>query len=214
MAFTKTMPTSSPSTKRRRSSASSVQTLAPRPKPGVVGEAQGLVGVVGTVEQGHRAEDLFGRHPHGRGDAGDDGRRVEEAGTVDGRAAAEDVGPLRPGVVDQGGDLVASRGEGQGTDLGGGLHGVSDAETGHALDEGLFEGVVTVTVDDEALGRDAALAVVLDPGGDTDADGVVEIGRRQDHEGVAAAQLEDGLLDGASGRRRPPNDRPPRSRSG
>ncbi len=54
-------------------------------------------------------------------------------------------------------------------------------------------------MDDEPLGGDAGLAVVLHPAGDGGADRGVQIGRRHNDERVAAAELEHGRLDLVTG---------------
>gem|GEM_PF-4445429 len=59
--------------------------------------------------------------------------------------------------------------------------------------------VVDVLVDEEALGRDAALAVVDAARLDGMGDGFVEVGGGEDDEGVGAAEFEHGLLDEPSG---------------
>ena len=90
-------------------------------------------------------------------------------------------------------------GRGEGADVGGVEHGVSDAEGGHSGDEALFELGVDAVVDEEALGGDAGLAVVDAAGLDGVGDGGVEVGRGKDDEGVGATELEDGLFDEPSG---------------
>ena len=101
------------------------------------------------------------------------------------------------------GDLVEQvfedLGRGEGADVGGFEHGIADAEGGHAGDEAFFELGIDALVDDEALGGDAALAVVDAAGLDGVVDGGVEVGGGKDDEGVGAAELEDGLLDEPAG---------------
>src|SRR5438067_1484845 len=71
---------------------------------------------------------------------------------------------------------------------------VADLERPHSLDEALLELGGDSLVHDEALGGDAALAGVLDAGGDGDLDGLVEIGAGKHDEGIASSELEDRFL--------------------
>ena len=60
-------------------------------------------------------------------------------------------------------------------------------------------GSYSVVDDDEALGRVAGLAAVVEAGGDGGLDGRVEVVGRQQDERIGAAQLEHDLLEVAAG---------------
>ncbi len=61
------------------------------------------------------------------------------------------------------------------------------------------EGVVDGRLDDEALGRDAALSVVLRARLDGGLGGPVEVGVGEDEEGIGAAEFEHGRLERVPG---------------
>ncbi|CAO0831782.1 hypothetical protein SMICM17S_09809 [Streptomyces microflavus] len=142
---------------------------------------------------------------HGGGDPGEHGRGVEPAvlqaafELVGPAAAAQDGGAALHGVVDEllqvGAPLLA----GKRSDVGGLLQRVAHGEGAHPGGEVLGERVVHVGVDDEPLGGDAGLAVVLDAGGDGGGRGLLDVGRWQHDVRVAAAELQHGLLDLVTG---------------
>ena len=81
-------------------------------------------------------------------------------------------------------------------------HRIADNLRGHALHEALLELAVYRLVHDEALGGDAALAVVDAARLHCVLDRFRQIGRRHHNERVAAAQLKHALLDQVAGLRR------------
>ena len=116
------------------------------------------------------------------------------------------LAPLDKRVLDLLVHLVAALRSGKWPDLGRLVEGVADDELGHRLGITLQVLVGDRLVDDEALGGDAALAVVLDPRPNADLDGPVQVGRRHHDERVGAAELEHRLFDGVAGDR---SDRAP-----
>ena len=90
-------------------------------------------------------------------------------------------------------------GGGKWPDLGRLVEGITDDELGHGLGVALLVLVGDRLVDDEALGRDAALAVVLDPRPYADLDGPLHVGRWHHDERVGAAELEHCLFDDVAG---------------
>ena len=92
------------------------------------------------------------------------------------------------------------------------VHRVADAQRLHAGDEQLLELVGDVVVHDEALGRDAALPVVLHARGHRGLRGLLEVGRRHHDERVAAAELEHDRLELLARDRCRSSDRPACSR--
>ena len=115
------------------------------------------------------------------------------------RAAREHGGALRHGAVDLllqalGGELGRERAE----------HGVvgdrvADLRAGHRGGELLDERLVQVVDDDEALGRVAGLAVVVQTSVDGGLHGGVEVVGGQQDERVGAAELQHDLLEVATG---------------
>ncbi|CAG6394318.1 hypothetical protein SCOCK_260012 [Actinacidiphila cocklensis] len=165
----------------------------------VVGQRHRLAQVPHPVEGGDRAEGLLAVDAHRLGDPGQHGRLVVPAGRqrLGAAGAAQRLGAPGERVVDQLLQVGPALLGGQRADVGGRGRGVADPQGAHRPGEALGEVVVYVGVDDEALGRDAGLAVVLHPGGDRDLDRPVEVGggRRHHHEGVAAAEFQHRLLD-------------------
>ena len=97
--------------------------------------------------------------------AGHRRRRAPSAGRSSparssGSAAQEQPRPGRHRALHLLGELVADRRGGERADLGRRVHRIADLERRHAADEARRERVVDRLVDDEALGRDAGLAVV------------------------------------------------------
>ena len=84
-------------------------------------------------------------------------------------------------------------------DFGRFLHRISDDERLHGSHEAGFEVGVDILVDDEALGRDAGLAIVHRAGFDGRRESDFEIRGRHDNKGVGAAEFKDGALEQPSG---------------
>src|SRR5207247_6314905 len=84
-------------------------------------------------------------------------------------------------------------------DLGRAVERVAHAAGAQLADEALEERVGHGLDDDEALGGDAALAAVDEPGVGRRARRGREVGVGEDDERIAAAQLEHGLLQLAAG---------------
>ena len=130
------------------------------PELRAVGELDRRVDVRDAVEGGHRTEHLLAVHAHLRGDAGQHGRRVVEAGSLGRGAAAERPGSLGHRVGDEVLDVFALLLGGERADVGAVQHRVADGLGRHLFGEQALELVVDRVVHDEALGVDAGLAVV------------------------------------------------------
>ena len=129
-------------------------------------------------------------------DVGDDGRRIEPARAD--RAACpphSTRAPCATASADVLLDVEQALLVGERTDVGLLVHRIADAQRLHARDEQLLERVGDVVVHDEPLGRDAALPVVLHARRHRGLRGLLEVGRRHDHERVAAAELEHDRLE-------------------
>ena len=156
-------------------------------------------GVARPHDRRHRPEGLLveGRHPGL--DPEEDRRGVEPP--LAGQAVAAGREP-RPGL-DRPLHLVVEIAEqvfpGHGADVGRAVHGVAHLELLHPPDQLLLEAVGHGLVDDEALGRDAALAGVDGARPRRLARRRFRVGVGEDDERVGAAELEDGLLEAAPG---------------
>src|SRR3989449_3915440 len=160
----------------------------------VVRQRDGLVEVPGADHRRDRAEDLFiphfrasGLEPHGG--------LEEEAGTVDAAASAGEIRSLFAGAAHLLLDVLEDLFRGERTDVRRVVLRVADLEGAHALDESLLELGGDLLVHDEPLGRDAALPGVLHARRHGDLRCLVEIRAGENDERIAAAQLEDRLLE-------------------
>src|SRR5438128_1028142 len=160
---------------------------------GVVGERDGVVEPLRAHDGGDRAEDLFLPDLGPLGFEGD-GRLEEVAGAVQAPAAAGHVRTLLAGAAHLLFQVLEDLPGGERAHLCRVVLRVADLERPHSLDEALLELGGDLLVHDEALGGDAALARVLDAGGDGDLDGLVEVGTGKDDEGIAPSEFEDCLL--------------------
>ena len=75
------------------------------------------------------------------------------------------------------------------------VHRIADLQLFEARHEELLERVGYLRKDDEALGRNAALAGVYHPGGHGGPGRLFDVRVVEDDEGVGTAQFEDDLLD-------------------
>src|SRR6202165_2712040 len=132
-----------------------------QPEVGVVRDAKGILRVLDPDDRGHRAKRLLVVRGHARPNVGQDSGLEVVAVTPDSLAASQGVraqahrlGDLSLELLDQ----VASR---QWPDLVGAIHRVADLEGGHRAREAPLELIGNRLFDDEALGGDAALSVVL-----------------------------------------------------
>ena len=184
---------------RRRSAraraASVVHALAPRPKGESLATPDRLVDVAHAEQDGHRAEQLLVVGGRVGRDVGEHGRRVKNPGPVEPLAAGE-----QPRA---GGDRAARTCSSivstwfslaSGPMSVAGVHRVADLERLDAFDEAALELVGDRLVHDEALGRDARLAVVDRARLDRGPHRGVEVGARHHDERVAAAELEHVFL--------------------
>ena len=129
------------------------------------------------------------------------GAIVAAGGARDALAAGEAArAPMAHGALDLLRHLVADLRGGERAELGGGVHGITDRQRLHLLHEAPLELVEDLLVHDEALGRDAGLAVVDDARLHGRGGRGIQIGAGHDDERVAAAQLQHRLLDVLAGR--------------
>ena len=151
--------------------------VRPQAEAGGVGQRHGGVGVGHAVEGGDRAEHLLVVHAHGLGHAGHDRRRVVPARAGGPLAAAQHRRPPGHRVGHQLLDVAAAPLGGEGAHVGLRVNGVAQPQRRHPVDEAAFELVGDGVEDDEALGGDAALPVVLAAGHGRHPGGLVEVGR-------------------------------------
>src|SRR5712691_7459332 len=176
----------------------------PRPQRGaeaegrVVGETHGVRFVLSPDDRGHRAEGLLVERRHALVHVGEQRRRIEGARAGWNLAAEEPAGATRDGLFDLTVQGVAEIHARLGPDLGVARQRIADAAGTKLLEEPGDELIGHRLDDDEALGRDTALAAVDQPrvGRGAGRRGHVRVG--EDDEGIAAAQLEHGLLQRAA----------------
>ena len=172
---------------------------AAEPERRRVGQLQRVLRVARHDERRHGAEQLLVEGQHAARDAAEHRRRVVVAGAVGDLPAGEHLGALVLRLLDLVLELLPEVRAGERAEVGAVGHRVADGERRHLRHEALGERLVDVLVDDEALGGDAALAVVLRPRVHRLVDGEVEVGVGEDDEGVAAAELQHARLEGAAG---------------
>src|SRR5712664_448527 len=128
---------------------------------GVVRDAHGFVGIAYAYDRGDRTEGLLAECSHVGGDIPKDGGPEEVALPVHALAAGEHArsGPHR--LVDLTLERVEEVATGERADLRLRFHRVADDEVLDALREAPLEFFGDGLDDDEPLGRDAGLAVVL-----------------------------------------------------
>jgi hypothetical protein len=107
-------------------------------------------------------------------------------------------GALAPGLLDLPQQLGALRLRDDRPHLCRWIEGITHHQCVHGLGETSQKFVCHRLDHDEALGCDARLPVVLDPGRHRRPHRVVQIGRGQDDERIRAAKLENALLQGMS----------------
>src|SRR4051812_40943734 len=166
---------------------------------GAVGQCDGLVLVRHLVDDGGGAEQLLVVGPHLGRDAGEQGGLDEGALVVRTPAAGQHRGALVDGVLDLRVQVLSGALRGQGGQRRRRVGGVTRGEGGERLLEAGHEVVVDVLGDDDPLGGDAGLAAVLHPSRGGRLDGPPEVLGVEHDERVAAAQLEDRLLQVAPG---------------
>ncbi len=203
MALTNTAPASIPSMHRAISASSSAHTLEPSPK--VVALAASMAastsGTRITMATGPKISSwAIGMSvviPERTVGAN---HQPSPSGSL---APAWTVAPWRRRLLHLAHQLVALRLADDRPDVGGGVEGVAHDQRVHRLDEAGLELVGHRVDDDEALGRDARLAVVLHAGGHGGAHGVVEVGRlASTMKGSEPPSSSTRLLQGVAGGRR------------
>src|SRR3954463_6670220 len=173
----------------------------PRPRarsqaePGRVGERDRLADVLGAEHGRHGSEDLLVAARSARPRVGEDRRLEEEPIAGDPLAAGEHLRPRRHHLPYLRFQVLEHLGGGEGADLGLRIARIAEAQGLHPCRHPLRELVVDVAMDDEALGRDTALAGVLDACGHGGLDGLVEVRAGEDDVRVATTQLEDDFLE-------------------
>src|SRR3954451_21214120 len=166
---------------------------------GAVGQCDGLVLVRHLVDDGGGAEQLLVVGPHLGRDAGEQGGLDEGALVVRTPAAGQHRGALVDGVLDLRVQVLSGALRGQGGQRRRRVGGVTRGEGGERLLEAGHEVVVDVLGDDDPFGGDAGLPAVLHPSRGGRLDGPPEVLGVEHDERVAAAQLEDRLLQVAPG---------------
>ena len=164
MPLMKTLPASMRRASALARSMSRVHSAAPRPNSRVVGQADGLVRVAGADDRGHRAERLLAEAGHVRRDAGraPSARRSSPcplSALPPVSDAARPPRPMRPTWSARSSRRSRAR---QRADIGLAL--AAGSPTASALTAATNRSLELVgdgLLDDEALGGDAALAVVL-----------------------------------------------------
>src|SRR5439155_3407648 len=136
----------------------------PRPERGaeaerrVVGEAHGIRFVPGPDHGGHRAEGLLVERRHALVHIGEQRRRIEGAGAARNLAAEEPAGAAPDGILDLTVQVVAEIHARLRADLGVARQRIADTARAKLFDEPRDELIGHRLDDDEALGRDTALA--------------------------------------------------------
>ena len=139
-----------------------------------------MVDVARAEQRRDGTERLLAERGHGVGDAVEDGRRVEVA--LPGRRGSPPTSgsaPMRARLVDLALERVAQVAAGQRADVRLARRGVADAQGAHGVGEARAELVGHRLLHDEALGGDAALAVVLVARAGSGARGVLEVRHRR-----------------------------------
>jgi hypothetical protein len=167
----------------------------------VVRECDGLVLAGDAVDDGDRPEQLLVVGAHRRRDAGQDGRLHERARKVGAPAADDDrraLGGCVLDLVNQGLRRPLRRQPGE---CRCGVGRVARRERREAIAHAGHEHGVVLVEHDEALGRHAALAHVLEAAPDRRIDGALQVLGVEHDERVAAAEVERAPR--ASGRGQP-----------
>ena len=123
------------------------------------------------------------------------GGRIEVAGSVKPFTAGENPRAGRNGFADLPIEIVHDLRGGQRPDIGRLVGGIAHFERLHGLHEAALEILGDRVHNDEALGRNAGLAVVNGARFHGRADRGGHIGARHDDEGITAAQFQHGFLD-------------------
>src|SRR5439155_15196026 len=165
---------------------------------GVIRDAHGLVRVAYAHHRGGGAERFFPEGRHVGRDAGEHRRPEEVALPAHALAAGEGARPGAHGRIDLALQRVEEVAPGERTDLRLRIHRVADDQILHALRETSLEVVADGLDDDEALGGDARLAVVLIARADAGGRSGLKVRVREDDERIRSTELEHGLLEGTA----------------
>src|SRR5947209_5331019 len=165
----------------------------------VIGQADGIERVARADDGGDRTERFFAKRGHVGTHAVQHGRGIKIAFAVERVAANHGVRAARDRALDLVRQRIPKVLAGQGSNIRVALHRVADAQR---LDRGcevLSELVGNGVFDDEPLGGDAALTVVLVAGAHGGRDGAIQVRFGEDDEGIGTAELEDLFLDLTAG---------------
>src|SRR5262249_24252817 len=160
---------------------------AAQAKRAVVGQSDRLVEIVDFEDQRHRAEHFLAVRSRGAGDVAQRSREVEVAWTAGPLATGQHPGALFHRVGNLRFHALEHAGQRQRPYVGRVLHWVADLELGDRLDEARDKAIIDGPVNDEALGRDAGLAVVDVARGHRRLDRRFQLRAGKDDEGVAAS---------------------------
>src|SRR5206468_4910968 len=166
---------------------------------GVVAERDGLRFVPGPDHGRDRAEGLLVERRHPPADGDEHGRRIERARRLRHPSAEHDLGATPHRLLHLAVEVIAQVVACLRTDLRLGAERIPHPPRSHVGHEQVEEGLGHRVDDDEALGGDAALAVVDEARLGGGARGSPDVGVPEDDERVAPAELEHGLLELAPG---------------
>jgi hypothetical protein len=161
-----------------------------------------VFGVLGDGDGGDRAEGFLVKRRHAGSDVGQDRRRVVVAGAVDLAAAERESGAGGDRAFDLLVQFVAQVVPRHGTDGGRGVERIAGLHLPCGGDEFAGEFFGDRRFQDEALGRQADLAGILKARLDAGFHRQIDVGVRQDDEGIGAAQLQQALFKRLAGGRR------------
>eukprot|EP00906_Rhabdomonas_costata_P017519 RCo025295 len=167
-----------------------------QPKRGIIGNMHRLGLVADLNHGGHRTEDLLFVSGHALLDVGDDGEGVKSRplGALGDGATQGHLGTHLHALYDLLVHLRPGSHTHHGPHLGLWVQGVAHLDRGHLRREQCEKLVVHSLRDDEPLGSDAALTAVQGATCGAHLRRVVQLGVLEDEVGIAAAQLQHGLL--------------------
>ncbi len=168
--------------------------IAPETVVRIVCERDCVLEAAGTNDGGRRAEGFFRKHRHRVVDVGDDRGVVVEAVARRPRAAQAEFRAARDRIVDLLCKRVAKIAARDRAERRFAVERVAENQLLRAGDERFRKGLVNRRLDDEALGRDAALPVILKTCADGHLRGGLDVGVAEHDERIGAAKLQHRLL--------------------
>ena len=164
---------------------------------GIVRDAYRFVGIAYAYYRRHRTEGLLAEGRHVPADIRQDGRPEEIALTRKTLATGQNARARPDRLIDLALERVQQVPARERTDLGFRIHRVADDEVLDSLGEAPLELGGDRVLDDETLGGDARLAIVLISGPNGRRRGRLQVGVPEDDVRIRPAELEHGLLEGA-----------------